>query len=60
MTKTKPDARYSITLEYTGYTTARHVTRFCGQWLAASTSYKEAIQAARKHRVATLRKIRNA
>ena len=57
-TKTKPDARYTVALEHTGAFTARHVTRFCGQWLAASTTRKEAIQVARQHRAATLREIR--
>ena len=57
-TKTKPDARYTIALEHAGHASPQHVTRFCGQWLAASATRDEAIQAARQHRAATLRTIR--
>lgn len=30
------DARYSITLEHCGYPEARHVVRFCGEWVGQS------------------------
>jgi hypothetical protein len=30
------DKRYTITLEFCGYSTARYVARFCGEWLGKS------------------------
>lgn len=34
-----PDRRYSIQREFCGYPEKRHVLRFCGDFIAQSTSY---------------------
>ena len=45
----RSDKRYTIALEYCGYPTARHVVRFCGQWLGQIITRREAIEITREH-----------
>ncbi len=44
------DRRYQIRREYCGYVRARHVVRFCGEWLgqASNRAAAEAVVAAHK------------
>lgn len=39
------DGRYTITLEYCGYTNPRHVLRFCGDWVNQSETRQDAERA---------------
>lgn len=43
------DARYSVAREYCGHPTARHVARFCGDWLGQSATRAGALAIVRAH-----------
>ena len=45
------DKRYSIELEFCGYSTPRYVVRFCGKWIDQSVSKQTAIAAAVDHNI---------
>jgi hypothetical protein len=42
------DRRFTLTLEYAGYTHMMQVLRFCGQWLGSFHTAKEAREARRQ------------
>jgi len=44
------DNRYTVNLEFCGYPTARHVARFCTDFISSHVTQKEAIQALEKHK----------
>ena len=45
----KPDARYTVTLEYVGYETPQHVARFCGDRIGHAADKREAWQHCTDH-----------
>ena len=50
----KTDKRYSVQREFCGYSEARFVSRFCGEWLGQSEKYLGAVSIAKKHQRARL------
>lgn len=45
------DARYTVNKEFCGYTTQMYVARFCGEWIGAYTTLKEAEAACVAHNI---------
>lgn len=43
MTPIKNDPRYTVSREFCGYKTARHVARFCGDWIGQGKDKSDAI-----------------
>jgi hypothetical protein len=39
----KGDARYTVALEYCGYSKPRHVARWCGEWLGQDETQSGAV-----------------
>lgn len=46
----KIDSRYTIQKEFCGYTEAKHVVRFCGEWVGKADTRLEAIKLASDHK----------
>lgn len=49
MNPIKEDARYTISLEWCGYRTQRHVARFCGEWLGQGETRLDAMMICLAH-----------
>jgi hypothetical protein len=48
----KPDTRYTVALEHTGHPQARHVARWCGDWVESAATKAEAWALCRHHQAA--------
>jgi hypothetical protein len=44
------DSRYTIQKEFCGHKEAKHIVRFCGDWVGKADSRVEAIKIASAHR----------
>ncbi len=49
----KADSRYTVAREFTGAPRPQYVTRFCGEWIGASATRKDARILATSHRFKT-------